>query len=276
MAEMYARENGNVRSVFWSLDEFAEHAEENGPKGPTCGRDSWAGGSLAEVAELARTGWTDKLAEVLDIAEHAVTETVQQHEEFTFAPVFDVAGGDVDVARFLAGEPECMVDYPLTKTSKVGRVITLCASITVSGAYTPEELIRRGMIVTALAFAIERLGHSVELWADHSVTDDDGMRETQRIRVKGANDMVDPARIVFAYAHPGMLRRLAFAIQNGMTGAEKVRFHVNTGRRGFPKRPAEDLPEGTIYMPSSLWMGGDSDPTREVTKKLRELELIED
>src|SRR6266567_585901 len=96
--------------------------------------------SYGQAIDMALNGWPDELPDALRIAEDAVKLCDQETSAFTFAPVFDVAGGDVDVARYLSGEPECMVDYPLTPTSKVGRVITLCVGLNTSIAISEETV----------------------------------------------------------------------------------------------------------------------------------------
>src|SRR5260221_137698 len=134
-------------------------------------------------------------------------------------PVYDVSGDSVDIGRYLAGEPECMMDWPLQPTSAAGRVITLCASICYSGSIDAEVIIRRGQVITALALALSRLGHNVEMWADISAMQvGRGAQSRFRILVKGADDTLDPARIMYAYAHPTMLRRLGFAVQCSQPG----------------------------------------------------------
>jgi hypothetical protein len=160
-------------------------------------------------------------------------------------PVFDVSGDYVDVGRYLSGEPECMVDWPLQPTSAVGRVITLCAPVTWSGAVSDETIVRRGQVITALALALSRLGHNVELWADRTNTSHSGARRTKiRVLVKGANDVLDPAKVLFAYAHPSMLHGLAWTYDRTWPQA----FESAVQRR--PTDPDRDLPEGTIYLPA--------------------------
>lgn len=280
MPELLVRQsNGDLRSTYWSLDEYASEAERLSHESYFAFRlhddDSWAGGTLTDALNLAREGWQDKMPETLAIAESAVTSVFRVAEMDSWLPVHDVAGCDVDIARYLAGEPECMIEYPLQRVSKAGKVITLCASIGLSSRYSAEELVRRGQIVTALALALEQLGHNTELWVDWT-SQAGGRTHGHRILVKGANDVIDPARILYAYAHPSMLRRLCFANAHNLTARDRDHFGVsNHGGYGRPHDPYQDLPDGTIYMPSTLWIGTNNDPAAEITAKLRELELIE-
>lgn len=232
------REGNKV--TYWSLDEYADAAEKHG-KGKTAGTDdcNWAGASFTDSLTLARKGWTAELKSSLDLAESAVTMAEKEHMMDSFnQPQWDVTGAQVDIGAYLAGTPECMIDYPLSETSKAGRVITLCASISYSGSIGPSTIKRRGQCMTALALALSQLGHNTEMWLD--ISGGHGASEWHiRVLVKGADDEIDPARIMFAYAHPAALRQLGFAAVEAMGKSTMV----------IPIAPTEDLPEGTIYLP---------------------------
>lgn len=247
------REGNKV--TFWSLDEFADVADARDDHGYGS-NESWAGANFPDALALARKGWTRELKSALELAESAVdtAEKEQMIDAFN-QPVWDVTGATVDVGAYLAGTPECMIDYPLTETSKVGRVITLCASISYSAAVASDTIKRRGRTMVALAMALSKLGHSCELWAD--LTGGHGNSEFHiRVLVKGASDELDPARVMFAYAHPAMLRVLGFSAIEGM------------GKSTFvsPRGPDKDLPEGTIYLPE-ICSGRDVPEAEEFLRK---------
>jgi hypothetical protein len=232
--------------TYHSLEDFAAGAvKRNGGESFRYGDgDEWAGGaSLNEVLRMSREGWSDKLVETLDIAESAVSMAEKEHMIHTIQDtVWDVAGDEVDIDRYLSGEPECMRSWPVQRVSKMGKVITLCASVCYSSAIQPETAIRRGQVIAALALAIQKLGHAVELWIDIS----SGMDLKGRIRVclKGANDILDDSKVIFAYAHPSMLRVLGFMVWDGSANRA-----AQGGGYGRPAAPLKDLPEGTIYLP---------------------------
>src|ERR1035441_2105843 len=167
--------DNTCRCTYFSLDEYADAAKRRGSF--TVGgwssawgeSDRWRGGvTPAEGLELAYTGMSDELDEVLDVAESAVDLCEREHEVETFQPVWDVTGSEVDIARYLTGEPENMIEYPTMKVSKVGRVITLCASFAYSASIDANSIKRRGQVITALALALDRLGHATQILADGS------------------------------------------------------------------------------------------------------------
>lgn len=204
--------------------------------------------TIDHLKSLAVNGWDKEVAEAMDIAETAISTVSQEIDMPSFSATWDVSGGEVDVARYLSGEPECMIDYHPVATPRAGRVITLCASVSYSGAVSKGAIKRRGHAIAALAFAISRMGFAVELWADMSAKDG-GYEAHMRVLVKGANDELDPARIMFAYSHPGMLRALGMPAMHAYP--PKVRSALGVGYGyGMPLDPKEDLADGTIYLPS--------------------------
>lgn len=267
--------NGDVCvSTFFSLDELADAAESHGLKfwngDRSAGQDDFYGGSLDKALSLAREGWAEQLAETLELAESAVEMAERELEVESFQPVWDVSGADVDVARYLSGEPENMIDYPMITSSKVGRVITLTAAIARSAVMSDETITRRGQVVVALALALTRLGHAVELWAEWRNVNRSGREVRVKVLVKGANDVLDPERVMFAYAHRAMSRRVCFAVGAGFPG----RWRRNSNQMFSPRDPVEDYPEGTIYL-GALRGGHDMpDAHTELRGYLGELGLL--
>lgn len=242
---------------------------------------SWYGvDSREEIETLATVGWQGESNTAMEIASEAIEAVEREHEMVSFHPVWDVAGCEVDVARFLSREPENMIDYEIVPVTRVGRVIVLCASVAYSGSISTDAIKRRGQAIAALAMALSQLGYATELWADMSIGDDDRMADIfsrTRVLVKGPNDTLDPAQIMFAYSHPAMYRAL------GLPALHECpeRFHraLNIGpygNYGYPANPKQDLPEGTIYLPSVL-SGKDIPNADEVLLKyLRELGVLAD
>ena len=211
--------------------------------------------SFGEALRLFREGWAEEMPEALDIAESAVTMAEQEQMVETFQPVWDVTGAEVDVARYLQGEPECMIDFPLTETSKVGRVITLAVGTAISSAVSSSSYLKRGRCIVALALALSRLGHAVEVWAyDSSTSNAAGEHEAHsRVMVKSAHDEIDPARLMFALAHPAMHRALMWAMRDKFPEPWRKGLSEKC-RRGMPNNTVSDMerdmyPEGTIFLP---------------------------
>jgi hypothetical protein len=274
--------NGDhITETYWSLAEFADTADKRASRARRNANDAdneyfTHVKSFGEALTLARYGWQEALDSALELAESAVATANQEHMMDTFNPVWDVTGAEVDVARYLSGEPECMIDFPLAKTSKSGKVVTLVASGSISGSISADTIIKRGRVMVALAMALSRLGHAVELWIDFSKLAHSGPAGSyQRVLIKGANDELDPSQVMFAYAHPAMLRVLNFGTADGMPGQWRKAFSEHTGR-GIPSQNRDEAlyPEGTIYLPALKSTTDIPDADEFLKKYLGELGLL--
>lgn len=268
----------HLRSTFYSLNEFADYCA---PLLPAFDRvrhpdSEWAfgedGHTSADALDMARMGWEAPLDDALTMADDIATKMLESATE-VFTPVWDVQGGAVDIGQFLSGEPECMIDYPPTQTIKESRVVTMCVSVSTSGAVSPESMIKRGASIAALAQIVASRGFNLELWADWTTGPLDGKTAHFRILVKSANDTIDMAKIMYAVANPSMLRVLGFAAMHGMPADWQRALHVGCGY-GRVCDPEQDLPDGTIYMGSSMGYT-DYDTTAEMLSNLKSLGIIE-
>lgn len=264
---------GKMRRVqFDSMDEMNDYCAAHGENLAKNGGYDYefthvhSGG---EALQLAREGWTEHMDETLEVSSGAVELVEKEYKVKVFEPTWDVAGCEVDVARYLNSEPENMIDYPLTEIVKAGRVITLCASTTFSAAVSTESIIRRGQAAVALALALGRLGYEIEIWADLHGTVWMGGDETVQVRtlVKSVYDVLDPERILYALAHPSMLRVMQFTV---LDSAERSSWATTSW---MPKDPIKDMPEGTIYLP--CLSGKDvPDADKQLVRYLKQLEII--
>jgi hypothetical protein len=292
----------HLSDTFWSLSEFAQRADADADdarwrisnaaqavtaKGrPKRGRGSsdWFGGvrSFDEALELARTGWNTQLPDALALAEDMIHMAEREHLIDTFQPTWDVAGAEVDIGRYFANEPECMMEFPLTKVSRQGRVITLVASIGAQVQVTPEAIIQRGQLAVALALALGRLGHAVEIWADWSgcaLKKKFPQTAYHRVLVKSVDDELDPATVMFALAHPAMLRALSFGVRDGYPGDWKVPYSAAKARGASCSRRASDIawfPEGSIFLPEMTRKYTPAQVTAFIHQHLDKLGLLAD
>jgi hypothetical protein len=230
----------------------------------------------------------------------------------TFEPVHDVCGADVDIDAYLHGAPENMIEYPLQKTSNIGNVVTLCVDVQYGLNLSAKTIIDRGATIASLAILLERLGHQTELY----VSDEYSLRSPispvsakwervmYRVRVKGTKDFIDPAKIMFAYAHPGIQRGMGFTCaqdvrrnenEYGLSDGERYGYNrssllkpvPDTGPRmpglgiqlhnssfGPVTRTTRDLPEGTIYIDPLLRNTDAPNAELELRRFLMQLGLL--
>ena len=245
--------------TFYGVDALADAAERGGQHplfkqyaergGLYDDDEGWSGDSMKGALEKCRDGWQTDLDEVLHVVESAVSTVEAELPSTHFHTQYGVEGCDVDVDRFLSGEPESMISYPLTETPRVGRVITLAASICYSSGFGKEQIKARGRLLCALVMALSRMGLSTELWVEAGC----GLNglSTVRCLLKGANDALDESRIMFMYAHPSALRRIMFCAAAEIPNSDK---HGGSSYwQHSPGQVIQNYPEGTIYLPEMTY-----------------------
>lgn len=207
---------GITRETFMSLAEFADTAEERYRGDLDAEPKPWSGYvTMREALNLARHGWTEENQEAMAIAEDAVSVLERDGVMQSFnQPVWDVTGAQVDVGAYLAGTPECMIDYPVNPAKGKVPTVTIVKSFTFLSTMDDEEMRVHGRLVVALCLALERLGVPVEIWADRPLNNANthNGRYYQRILLKAGDDYLDAGQLQFALIHPAMLRKLGFAV----------------------------------------------------------------
>ena len=274
---MHSETVGDTHKIrFESVSELAAKVKDNRDLLDRNRPDFTGVESHNEAFRLAREGWTDELARTMSVAEEAVTKVERDYELPSFVASYEVAGCEVDVARYLDGTPENMIDYPLTPIVKAGKVITLCASVSYSGAVDEETIRKRGQAIAALALALSQLGYSTEIYSEVCASGNyagEGKKYVSvRTLVKGAQDALDAERIAYAVAHPSMLRVLNFAALR-MAPQEFVDA-IGYSSLGTPRNPVEDLPEGTLYTPCVRSSTDIPDADAQLVRWLTDLGII--
>lgn len=238
---------------------------------------NWYGANVRTIDDaiaLARRGMPEDGIEALALAEAEIAKVEQETSFQTFDSFYDMTGYQVDIPRFLTGEPECMMNFSMVETSRVGRVVTLVNSIFTQVSTSHEEIVKRGREIVALVMAIEKAGYSVELWSDLFVT---GKRSPRlgRIRtmIKQADAPLDAGDVMFAFTHPAMLRVLGFGSMHCLPYAwrKSVGCFSYYGYRPETE-DAREYPEGAIFLPALR----SCDYGRDILRaNLRDLGIIE-
>lgn len=206
----------------------------------------WHGASWEQAVELATDGWPLALEET-DVTVAELRERAGlSHSVTLLEPTWDVTGSEVDVGAYLSGVPECMVDAVPRQVSRRGKVITFLVPGGYSNTIAHHVIINRGLALATLCAAIIDAGHSVEVWSGFAGTLPLG-RTANRFcgmaRVITAGEPFDVGRLIFAVAHPAMLRRLWFGVWDAQPKA--VATAMALGCYGSPPYTlkATDLPD---------------------------------
>lgn len=199
--------------------------------------------SLQNALDMAQNGWpegTDAAARRAYTIVEKLAAKMQRDDYY-----YDVTGLTFDVARVLENEPECWLNYEQVTVEAPGKVIRLVFNPSTSGAVSNSAMIARGATVAALVMLLERANFRVQVdlawWALG-----DGVVQEVNCTLKSPSQDVDLPRLIFALAHPAMLRRILFSIRETFATADRVALRV-PGTGGFPI----DAPEshhGDVYI----------------------------
>ena len=207
------------RRIYDSMQELlaaSQHDRTAMPWGePSSKREDdneWHGGSVAHVSNLAHRGWEGVVAETDALASRITDAVVKQRIVTRWEQQRDTYGSRVDVGRFLAGEPECMIRSRRRQRRGAAKVVRIVVPTTYSASVGEDVVRRRGAAVVALVDVLNRAGNRLEIWSWNGITIG-GNRESIATKIQDAADPVNMGRIMFALAHPGLLRRVVFGVQ---------------------------------------------------------------
>lgn len=210
---------GAESKYFPTWGDLLAFAEEHGGKGlgsSTRTGDGygvdWCGtANMQECLHLARNGWAEGMAQAEPLCAQ-ITDKVTSLVDVDHV-VYDVEGIGLDVATYLNGEPECWQRFEKTTGEGHGvKHIRIVMDATVSGGIDKSIIVARGAAVAALIQGLEFSGCRVEL---EVLPLCNGAPWESRVLVKSADQDLDLSRVIFATAHPSMLRRIGFACQDG-------------------------------------------------------------
>lgn len=216
-----------------SWDAFVAQASQKGSEslGSLASRrtdnDKWHGCSWNQALKMARTdGYREAIPEAERFSAAVSDSIIAERFATTFEPVYDVTGSTVDIGRYLAGTPECMIEAVPLRIARAGRTVRIVVSCAASSGVPADRIMRRGAAVMALVDVLARAQHPLEVWIGEPVTGDAGRRGVILTKVQQANATLDMGRIMYATAHPSMLRRLMFSAQEQQSETLREEFGI--------------------------------------------------
>ena len=215
-----------MHNRFQSWGEFLEFATESKPvsdlrKSRDTGdsrREFTGTYSFEETLNLAINGWPDGEARAKRLSDAIFSKVASlvEREEM----VHDVVGGSIDIGAYLNNYPECWTRQEShIVDGNAPKIFRIVYNNSASAGVSADVLSAKGAAIAALVRALEFAGHRAEVWSIAICVKDFGdfgrdsgppLHET-RVQVKAADQDLDFGRLVFALAHPSMLRRLGFA-----------------------------------------------------------------
>lgn len=168
--------------------------------------------SLVDAGDLALHGWNECRPDV-DTLLSDLQDRINDVMSDNYVVHHDVAGAEVNMGLFMSGEPECMMQFVSEPEARMGRVVKVLIN-GVTNASTPKEnIIKRGVAVLALVNTLHLMGVGIELWFESSITGTDDKTYSTTCKLHDSNQPLDIDNVMFALAHPSMLRRLVFSVQ---------------------------------------------------------------
>lgn len=200
-----------------------------------------------EAVKLLGDGWPEgaKLASKLQAKlayAMAAADTVSER----FHTTWDVAGEEPDIGRYLAGEPENMMDYRLEEVPAFGRVASVVVNGAVSCGVDEKHLREIAVMLAALVDSIENTGIRCEMVVRYRFgrVCEHGDKSCELEHwVKKASQPLDLPKVAAA-CHPSAFRRIAFRWAECLTGLAGNYGMPSTSQRHFePGSVAVDMSE---------------------------------
>lgn len=215
---------------------------------------SWTlGHGFDKVVDLATNGWAETAERIRDTVVPVVSKVTAQIEVDKFEHTDDgsIASG-FDVAAVATGDPCYWLQHkPELADGKGTRVIRIGSSFMASWSVDADKMVKRGIVAAAIAYCLEAAGFMVEVEAASSVSSG-GKRCLFWVAMKGVGQMMDLNRIAVGLAHPGMLRRLHFAICEGDERLASA--GMGSGGYGMCDEPTETEKQQHKV---DIWIGND-------------------
>jgi len=271
---------------FDSWGEFLALAEDGKSEMSIFSRQSrtydaadWYGTSTFEEAlDLARFGWPEGLERVSAIVERIKeVHSLSGSRVKSVETIYDLAGGFVDVGRFLSGEVECMGNFEEVIKEGYGKILTIALNISSSAGVSAEMLSIRGAATLALVDILEYCGRSCEVILTEATLNGYGGQLEYHVPIKLAGEMLDLDRLSFSMTHPSVLRRLMFSVSEQEDSTIRKLFNIS--KYGGYGTPTASVFKGDVYV-DCQFLGRDfsnnSMATKWVMKELKAQGVIVD
>lgn len=200
---------------FESLGEMLRYVASNTNRraSDTKGNASWYGtSSLDEAVTMGTDGWTEIRPEIEDMFRN-MEEHINMAIGDVFQTVMNYSGDSVDMDRYLMGDPECMMDYVVEPSGRMGRVVRVLVNGAASCGVEADQIKHRGVVACALIDVLAKLGVGVEVWLESATLDSHtGEKHSQLSKLHDSEERLDINNLMFALAHPSMLRRVGFSV----------------------------------------------------------------
>lgn len=203
--------------------------------------------NFEEACSLLVKGW-DKGSKDLDQKVEAYfkgSKVVSQSQQNKRKTVYDVAGYQVSVPRYLNGVPDNMV---WTKIIPVkNKVITINKVMGYRAGITTQTIMEESAKALAIVKRLENMGYRVNLNVVNLSQDNCDMLG-MKVKIKGAGERLNISKVAFPMCHPGMMRRIIFGFKEVFPGV-RIGFGPGYGASTYEIKYFAEMCKGEYVIP---------------------------
>jgi len=253
------------------------------------GYPTFAGGmEFDQAVQAAKSGCDYYREKVAEMTARIQTPASMGARSLQAKPLYGLSGGQVDVGRFLGGDPNCFRIWKRQITPNAGRVLTVVLPGAMSHTVTEQPVLIRGAVVCAFIDVAEAAGYRCEVWLNvasrkrmqtkgtqHRLPHREEHRIEYQVKLKRDVDPLDIDAISFALCHVAFARRLGFAHREDLPAVFRRQFNITEG--GGYGVACETLMEGDINIPSldSECFRNDDSAIEWLASKLEQIGVLE-
>lgn len=212
-----------------------------------------------EALNLAYNGWKEGL-EIIhkNFSKYRdIFADLLPQQDVRVDQVFDTYGEDVNIDRFIQGEPENMLTFKpsseLIKITSGNKLQRLVIQSVASSDINPESIALNGSLLTILVEQYELHGFRTEIINRYTVQKSYGGKILNiDITIKNFDESPDFSKISFVLAHPSMLRRIILAIMEHEPLQTRKEFNIiKNGNYSYACDYKDDtlVDKNTLYIP---------------------------
>lgn len=174
--------------------------------------------NFQEAMNLARYGWHDALRDIENLKQMDLPIKPTLFQSYDIHTEYSVAGGAVNIGRYLAGIPDCMRAMRISNAHALPTLVQKVFILPkIYSDTTVESIMKNGYMVYQIIDAMEQANIRTDVIYATGVNrmimyhERDYFFYETYIKIKRAGDPFYPEKMLFQLAHPSMFRRLIFS-----------------------------------------------------------------
>lgn len=212
--------------------------------------------TFKDAMDLARGGWHGGLSQLKSMPQIKLPFCERLQQTYNIQTKYDIAGGTVNIGRYLSGMPDCMRRINTTLVHNLPARIQKVFIYGTFHRHVPvSDVIKRGYTVYQIIEALEMANIQTEITLAFSTNKDNMQSEDDYdfyetyIKIKDTTDIIYPEKLLFCLAHPSMLRRLVFSEWERNNWRIREHFHfygIDDQDHGYGACIPDWLPPSTL------------------------------